>query len=170
MVKKEAVVLSDEEYKCFQKMTNKLNGTTIIRVGDGEGTVKEQLKRVKKSNRDLKRKVALSIQEKVELQEDIAKLRAIIGNKGNEEFEILKRMKKEIEKLRLQNSGYSGLLSEKNELQFRIDSLGKDITNFKKEVESKENQIEELKSKNEELKKEIDVRIQEDTIFHNLDL
>ena len=166
----DTVVLNNEDYECFKRITNKLNKTIIVKVGAGEGEMKDQLARVKKSNRDLKRKVALSIKEKVELQSDNAKLKSVVSKDDTGIILSFKKMEDEIRNLRLENSGYSELDEDRSRLESEVKVLEEDISKFKKEVKVRDNSIGELTAKNEELQKELDIRIQEDNRFNILDL
>lgn len=164
------VVLSGEEYKFFKEMANNFDQITVIRVGDNKETSEERLERYKESNKDLRRKVAFSIREKVELQGVVAKLKVIVKKDENEIFESFMKMEKEIKILKSQNIDYSDTSFENSDLKSKIRVLNKDIANFKKEINSKNVQMGESRTKNKELQQEVDIRIREDTIFNNMDL
>ncbi len=172
---KDTVHLSQEEYECFKKITDQLDKqTTVIRVGDDRQTSEEQLERHKEINKDLRRKVAISVQEKAKFQTEIERLKAVAGEDSGQTLKMMESMEREINKLKKENLGYYDMDKEVRALRSKKISLGGEINKLQnkleKETETKNNQIEELTAKNIELQAELDIRIKEDNRFDILDL
>ncbi len=169
------IVLSNAEYKLFEKMTEKLNrNTTVIKVGNDKQTVKEQLERCRESNKDLKMKVAIFIQEKATTQTQIDRLRALVDKDNSKTLQIMENMERDINKLRKENIGYADMKDENRVLKIKKRSFDIDIGQLQKkldkEVKTRDTQIADLTANNSEIQKELDFRIQEDNRFKMMDL
>ncbi len=164
------VVLSDEEYKLFKKMAVGWDKVAVIKVGIDEGSLEEQLERYRKANNDLTRKVAISTQEKAKFQTEVEKIKAVVDKDASKTLAIMEGMERDINELRKQNIGYSTMDSENHDMKRKISELTMSVADSKRKIESKDKQIEELTTENEELQTEIDIRIQQNSRFHNLDL
>ena len=169
------VTLSNEEYELFKTMTEKLNKTTtVIKVGNDRQTDEEQLERHKESNKDLKRKVAISIQEKAMMQTKIDKLKAVTDKDSSKTLQMMENMERDINKLRKENIGYAAMEDENRILKNKKRSFDTDIGDLQykldKEVRERDKQVSDLTANNDDLQKEIDIRIKEDNRFKMLDL
>lgn len=169
------VVLSDEEYKIFQKMTEGSSiSPTVIRVGNDKQTEEHQLEQYKEINKDLRRKVAIAIKEKACLQADVDRLKLIAEENDDGLLSLMTGMEREINSLKKENSAYSdmsqetsGLKSKIRDLEYNNKKLEEKLSN---EISNRDTQIEELTIQNEELQKELDIRILEDDRFKNMEL
>ena len=158
-------------------MAKKKDDFVIMVDDNGKGIPLEtQLSDTKCSNEDLRRKVAISIQEKVLLQTEISRLRVIIEKGGNNTsvLAFMTSMEREINSLKRQNSEYSDIGQEMSGLRSKVRSLESQKSSWEKqlknEIETRDIQIDELTVKNKELQTELDIRVQEDSRFNNMDL
>jgi len=168
------IVLSNEEYEVFQKMTNGPNEVTVIKVGNDKQTDKEQLEQCKEINKDLRRKVAISVKEKACFQADIDRLKLIAERDDDGMLSLMEGMERDINRLMKENSEYSdigpeltGLRNKVRKLESKNKTLEKSLED---EVKTRDIQIEELTIQNKEFQTELDIRIQCDTRFNNMDL
>jgi septal ring factor EnvC (AmiA/AmiB activator) len=83
-------------------------------------------------------------------------------------------MERSINNLKKQNSEYSDIGPELTGLRSKVRTLESEKKKFEKELEveihTRESQVEELTTKNKELQTELDIRIEDDDRFKNLDL
>jgi chromosome segregation ATPase len=172
--KKSGVTLTEDEYKVFQKMTNGSGVATVIRVGDSVPTEEDKLKKLEESNKDLIRKVAIGVKEKACLQAEIDKLKLINERDDDGLLNLMESMERDINRLKKENSEYSDIGPELTGLRSSVRKLENDNRilekKLKDEVETRDLQIDELTLKNKELQTELDVRIEEDSRYNNLDL
>lgn len=168
--KKDEVILTKEEFRILQKVAQ---SQTIIQIGDSVPTEKEKLEEYKEINTDLRRKVAISIKEKACLQADVDRLK-LITERDDGMLSLMEGMERSINRLKKENSEYSNIGPELTGLRSKVRSLkskNKSLeNNIKNETELRDLQIDELTVKNKELQTELDIRIQEDTRFNNIDL
>lgn len=169
--KKDEVILTKEEFRILQKVAQ---SQTIIQVGDSVPTEKEKLEEYQEINTDLRRKVAISIKEKACLQADIDRLKLITEEDDDGMLSLMEGMERSINRLKKENSEFSDIGPELTGLRSKVRSLEsqnkKLEKNLKDEVGTRDIQIDELTVKNKESQTELDIRIQEDDRFKNLDL
>lgn len=169
--KKDEVILTKEEFRILQKVAQ---SKTVIQVGDSKKSDEELLERYKEINADLRRKVAISTQEKSKFQTEIERLKVIAGGDNGSTLKMMESTEREINRLKKQNAGYYTMDKENANLKTKVRKLGFDIDKLTKESDKKilsqVAQIEKLTSKNKKLQKEIKIRIDADTRFEILDL
>jgi len=174
-MEKDEISMSKEEFEVVSKLMEKINTkVSVIKVGNDLEADKVRLERIKESNIDLKRKVAISIQEKATMQTKIEKLQALVDKDGNKTLKMMESMEREINKLKKQNMGFYDMDNKNKELKRKVGYCAVEVTELQrrieKEKEEKDKEIDKLVKKNKELQKEIDIRVEEDDRFHNLDI
>lgn len=171
MAKKDEVILTQEEFRILQKVAQ---SKTLIQVGDSKPTDEKALEQSQEINADLRRKVAIGIKEKACLQADIDRLQLITEGDDDGMLSLMEGMERSINNLKKQNSEYSDIGPELTGLRSKVRTLESEKKKFEKELEveihTRESQVEELTTKNKELQTELDIRIEDDDRFKNLDL
>ena len=171
MAKNDEVILTQEEFRVLQKVAQ---SQTIIQVGDSVPTNEEKLEEYKEINADLRRKVAIGIKEKACLQADNDRLNMIVENDDDGMLSLMEGMERSINNLKKQNSEYSDIGPELTGLRSKVRGLESDLKGLenvrRQEVKTRDLQIDEITVKNKELQTELDIRIEDDDRFKNLDL
>lgn len=171
MAKNNEVILTKEEFKILQKVAQ---FNTVIQVGDSISSDKEQLEQYREINKDLRRKVTIGVKEKACFQADIDKLKLIAERDDDGLLSLLEGMERDLNRLKKENSEYTDIGPELTGLRNKVrilESTNKSLEkNLEDEVKTRDIQINEMTVTNKELQTELDIRIQEDTRFNNMDL
>jgi len=172
--KSQTTDMSDNDLKKLANMVGSMKNVTVLKIGNDKLSDTEQIERYRRSNKQLRGKVEKNISEIVKLEAEIRELQADAYLNTDEGAKAVnKKLRQQKKELKEQ---LERLITDKNTILDKLTELRKDHINLKTEKNNLTKEVEELKFANknfdkevEELRKELNVRIQEDSRFKNMD-